>query len=234
MCAVIVGAGTTVVTTLFPQGGVVSVNFGFKSNVNRLWQLGSWTPFDTYVQKQKDLSITAYGRKPDGTGGSQVFDLTPSESCDDTTSVEVTVNPGACGVNISPFTGEFFPSSFSYSKENFGWGRENWSFTSKLEIDNYQGTIYLLRGIATGNYLVGAGIMDVADMGVVINDAASRDSQGNYIEGISASVQSGFPGLGDYATQRDVVVQSIGGSEGRDDGNKGQASVSIPVNPVYL
>lgn len=232
--AVIIGAGTTVVTTLFPQGGIASVNFGFAPQVNRLWELGSWDPYDTYVVRRRSLSITAYGKKDNGQGGSQIFDVSPSTSCVDATSVEVTINPGACGATVTPFTEDYWPSSYSYSKDNFGWGQESWSFTSKPEIDNYTGTIVFLRGIATGQMLTGAGIMAAADMGIVINDAASRDSDGNYIDGTTGSVQAGFPGIGDYMTQREIVVSTIGGSIGKDDGNKGQGNVTIPNQEVYL
>lgn len=232
--AVIIGAGTTVDTSLFLQGGITTVSFGFKPQVNRLWQLGSWDPYDTYTIQQRDLSLSGYGRKPDGQGGSQSFDLTPSTTCTDSSNVVVTINPGACGVAIAPFTDSFYPASYSYSKDNFGWGIESWSFTSKPIIENYGGTIVFLRGISTGQILVGAGMMAAADVGVVINDSASRDSSNNYIEGESGSVQAGSPGIGDYAVQREIVAQSIGASEGKADGYKGQASVTIPTQQIFL
>jgi len=232
--AVIIGAGTTVSTSLFLQGGITSVSFGFKPQVNRLWQLGSWDPYDTYTIQQRELTLAGYGRKDNGQGGSQSFDLTPSTSCVDASSVAVTVNPGSCGVVVTPFTDDFYPTSYGYTKDNFGWGVENWSFTSKPIIENYTGTIVFLRGIATGQMLVGAGQMVGADMGVVINDSASRDSSNNYIEGANGSVQAGFPGVGDYATQREVVVSFIGASIGKSDGYKGQASVTIPVQQVFI
>lgn len=232
--SVIIGSGTTVVTTLFPQGGIASVNFGFAPEVNRLWELGSWVPYDTYVVRRRTLSLTAYGRRDNGQGGSQLFDVTPSTTCDDATSVSITVNPGACGTTVTPFTQDYWPASYSYSKDNFGWGQESWSFATKPEISGYTGTIVYLRGIATGQMNTGGGVMAAADMGVVIDDTASRDSDGNYIDGTSGSVQAGFPGIGDYTTQREVVVTSIGYSLGRDDGNKGQASVTIPNQEIYI
>ncbi len=232
--AVVIGAGTTVTSNLFPQGGITSVNFGLKPEINRLWQLGSWTPYDTYVVTQKELSLVAYGRKENGQGGSQSFVLTPSTSCMDATSVSITVNPGACGVSIAPFTDDFYPTSYSYSKENFGHGTESWSFTTEQEVDNYTGTIVMLRGIATGQILIGTGIMTSADIGIVVDEAASRDSNNNYIEGLDFSVSAGFPGIGTSSTQREVVVYSVGGSLGKQDGYEGRGNVSIPMTPVYL
>ncbi len=240
MCAVVIGAATLVTTTLFPAGGLVSVNFGYRAQLTRLWELGSWTPYDNYVKYQRELSLTAYGQKEDGSGGSQVFLLPPNTTCGDASSVDIEVAPGACGVSIAPFTDTFFPSSYSYSKENFGWGQESWSFASKPVIDNYSGVIYQLRGISTGQVNTNSvsqglvGQMEPVDMGVGINDTSSRDSLGNYIEGYSASVSSGFPGLGQYELQREIVVDSVGGSIGKDDGKKGQVSVTIPMNPVFL
>lgn len=234
MCAVIIGAGTSIVTTLFPQGGVTSVNFGFRPEINRLWELGSWTPYDTYVVRQQELSLTGYGRTLSGQKGSISLDLTPSTACTDASSVSIAVTPGACGAYVEPFVDDFFPTSYSYSKDVFGFGTENWSFTTKQDIDNYTGTIVMLRGISTGQISTGDGIMSAADMGVVIDDAASKDSNGDYIDGESGSVQAGFPGIGDYSIQREVVVTHVGQSEGRVDGYKGNASVTIPMQPVYL
>jgi hypothetical protein len=232
--AVIIGSATTVTSTLFSQGGIVSVNFGFNPEINRLWQLGSWVPYDTYVTRQQDLSLTGYGKKDNGQGGSQAFTLTPSTSCVDATSIQITVNPGACGVNIAPFTDYFYPTSYSYSKDNFGFGVESWAFTTEQDIDNYTGDIVMLRGISTGQIKIGVGMMSAGNIGIVVNDASSKDSSGNYIEGTTGSVAAGFPGLGSSETQREVVVTSIGGSIGKQDGYQGSGSVSIPMTPVYL
>jgi len=70
--------------------------------------------------------------------------------------------------------------------------------------------------------------------GFVIDEAASVDSLGNNIESESGSVSSGFPGLGEYETKREVVVSEVGGSIGKSDGYKGQCSCSIPVQPIFL
>ena len=232
--AVLIGAATTISTSLFPQGGITNVNFSLKANITRLWQLGSWSPYDTYNIQQRELSISAYGKKPSGQGGSQVFSLTPTTSCTDASSVSVTINPGACGIVISPFTDSFYPSSYSYSKDNFGWGTESWSFTSKPIISGYTGTTYFLRGISTGQMLVGTGMMTAADIGIVIDDAASRDSNGNYIDGESGSVQAGSLSIGEYAVQREIVVSSIGGSQGKSDGYKGSGNVSIQHQQIFI
>lgn len=232
--AVVIGSSTTITSTLFPSGGIVSANFGISANINRLFQLGSFTPYDTFVEKQRSLSAVAYGKKLSGSGGTQSILVTPSTSCVDTGAITVTVNPGVCGTPVNPFSDSFYPTSYSYNKDNLGHGQESWAFTSKPILDNYNGTIIFLRGIATGQILTGTGVMTEANMGVVVDTTASKDSLGNYIEGEQGSVQAGFPGIGDYSIQREVIVTRVGGSQGRDDGKKGTASVTIPMTPVYL
>jgi hypothetical protein len=233
--AVIIGAGSTVVTSLFPQGGIVSVNFGISPTVTRLWELGSFDPYDTITQNQRSLSITAYGKDQNNQGGSQIISLTPSTSCIDAGTISVTINPGVCGTAVSPFTDDFFVTSYSYSKDDpKGHGQESWSFTSKPIIPSYTGTIVMLRGISTGQHLTGNGVMTTADMGVVVNEAASKDSLGNWIEGESGSVSAGFPGIGNYDVTREVVYSQIGGSLLKDDGNRGTAQVQSPINPIFI
>ena len=72
------------------------------------------------------------------------------------------------------------------------------------------------------------------DQGVITDDAASKDSSGNFIDGESGSVQAGFPGIGEYSIQREYIVTNVGASLGKSDGYTGQASIQIPMTPVYL
>lgn len=233
MCAVIIGNSTTVVTDLFPEGGIISVNFGPSVQVNRLWQLGSFSPYTSYYTTQNQLSITAYAKKEDGSGGSQLIDLTPSTSCADTGAIFVSVNPGVCGLTVSPQEDVFYVTGYSYSKDNQGFGQESWSFTSKLTMPSYAGTIMMLRGISTGQVLTGDGILTALEVGVVVNETDSMYG-GSYIEGATGSVSAGQLALGEYAVTREVVVSSVGGSVGKADGYKGTASVSTPVSPIYI
>ena len=170
----------------------------------------------------------------DNTGGSVPFAVPPSTSCIDTGAVSITVNPASCVGSLLPFVDNYYLNSYSYSKDNLGFGQETWSFTSKPIIDNYGGTIVMLRGIAEGTISTGPGIMTPADMGVVIDDPASNDAFGAPIEGESGSVQAGTPGIGNYDIQRYVIATTVGGSKGKGAGADGDVSISIPVTPVYL
>lgn len=235
MCAVIIGAGTSVTTALFPNGGIVSISFGISPSITRLWQLGSFSPYDTLTQTQRNLSINAYGSDTSGVGGSQSQTLTASTTCVDAGTISVTVTPGECGTSVSPFTVDFFATGYSYSKsDRRGIGQESWTLISKPIVSDYTGTIAMLRGISTGQHATGDGVLTTAQMGVVVDDAASRDSLGNWIEGESGSVSAGFPGLGEYNFTREVVYTQCGGSTGVADGYVGTASVQIPMSPVFI
>lgn len=235
--AVIIGAGTTVVSSQFPNGGIVSVQFGFSPQVERLYQLGSFSPYDSTVTKTRTLSVNVYGKKADGTGGSVPFLVPPSTSCVDADALNITVNPASCVGSLLPFIENYFLTSYAYSKDNLGFGQETWSFTSKPDIPGFGGTIVMLRGIAEGTIATGPGVMTPPDMGVVVDDPASNDAFGAPIEGESGSVQAGTPGIGNFDIQRHVIVTTVGGSKGKGtgaDGFTGQASISIPVTPIYL
>lgn len=235
--AVIIGAGSTVVSTQFPNGGIVSVQFGFTPQVERLYELGSFDPYDTSVTRTRTLSVNVYGSKPDGTGGSTPLIVTPSITCVDADTTFITVNPASCVDALIPFNDNYFLNSYSYSKDNLGYGQESWSFTSKPVITGYTGDIVMLRGIAEGTVATGAGVMLPEYQGITVNELASNDVLGNQIEGESGSVAGGTPGLGNYDIQRHVIVTAVGGSRGRHvliDGQTGAASISIQLTPVYL
>jgi hypothetical protein len=235
--SVIIGAGTTVVSTQFPNGGIASVNFGFQPNVQRLWQLGSFTPYDSFVQSTRTIQITVYGSNASGAGGSAPLSVAPSVSCTDADGVTITVNPASCTGSILPFAETYFATSYSYQKENIGYGQESWSFTSRPILSNYNGNIVMLRGIAEGTIATGDGVMTSSQMGVTVDETGSNDSLGAPIQGENGGVQAGTPGLGNFDIQRFIIATSVGGSMGFHtsiDGLSGNASVTIPMTPVFL
>lgn len=235
--AVIIGAGTTVVSTQFPNGGIVSVQFGFSPQVDRLYELGSFTPYDSTITKTRTITVNVYGSRPSGGGGSAQLTVTPSTLCVDADSVSITVNPASCVGSLLPFIETYFVNSYSYSKDNLGYGQETWSFTSKPIIPGFTGTVVMLRGIAEGTIATGAGIMTSIQMGVVVDNVASNDSLGAAIEGESGSVQAGTPGIGNFDIQRFVIATQIGASVGKNtsvDGLSGEASIQVPLTPVYI
>lgn len=213
------------------------MQFGFSPQVERLYELGSFDPYDSNVTKTRTLTLNVYGSRPAGGGGSVPLTVTPSTSCTDADAVSITVNPASCVGSLLPFTTNFFVTSYSYSKDNLGYGQESWSFTSKPEIPGFGGTIVMLRGIAEGTIATGPGTMTAAQMGVTVDESASNDSLGNPIQGESGSVQAGSPGIGNFDIQRFVIATSVGGSVGKStavDGLTGEASIQIPMTTVYL
>lgn len=236
MCAVIIGAGTYVsVPSLISDGGIVSINFGIEAQTNRLWQLGSYSPYDTYVMRQRTFSLTCYGKRENGSGGSVQVSVEPSTSCSSPSPITISVTPTSCGYSIAPFSADYHVTGYSYSKDNFGWGQENWSFTTEPEFDiPYSGTILFIRGIATGQVQTGDGMMDPEDQGVLYDVSASKDGNGNWIDGESGSVSAGNISIGEYSIQREYIVTYVGGSVGKSDGLQGSAQVSIPMQTVYI
>lgn len=235
--AILIGASTTVTSTQFPNDGITSVSFGFQPSVNRLFVLGSFTPYDTFVESTRSLQLGIYGTTAGGGGGTLPLDVTPSTSCEDADGVTVTVNPAACGTTLTPFTETYFLTSYSYQKESRGYGQESWSFTTRPIIDNFAGTIVMLRGIAEGTIATGPGTMTAVQMGVVVDEAGSNNALGDPIQGENGSVQAGSPGLGNFDIQRFIIATEVGGSMGLDptiDGLTGQASVNVPMTPVFI
>lgn len=215
----------------------MSVSFGFQPSVQRLYQLGSFVPYDTSIQRVRTLQLGVYGSRPDGAGGSLSLNVAASVSCDDSDGVDITVSPASCLSSITPFTQTYFPTSYGYQKDNLGYGQESWSFTTRPLLSNYSGTIVMLRGMAEGTISTGPGSMLPEQMGVEVNDPASNDSSNQPIEGESGSVQAGSPGIGNFDYQRFIVATAVGGSMGLNseiDGLSGNASVSIPMTPVFL
>jgi hypothetical protein len=211
--AVIIGAGTTVVSDQFPSA-IASISFGFQPSVTRLYQLGSFAPYDTNVQKTRTIQLTLYGRRADGSGGSVEYDITPSISCVDVGGIEITVNPASCVGTLLPFTETYYLNSYSYQKDNLGTGQESWSLTSRPDIPGYTGEIVLLRGPAEGTITTGVGAMTPADMGIVIDETGSNDAFGAPIEGESGSVSAGSPGVGNYDVTRYILATAVGSSLG--------------------
>jgi hypothetical protein len=234
--SVIIGGGTTIVSNQFPNGGIVSVNFSYQPTVQRLYELGSFTPYDSFVQSVRTIQINVYGSKPSGDGGSVPLDVTPSTSCIDANAVNITVNPASCVASLLPFAEDYFLTSYSYQKANFAHGQEAWSLTSKPIIESYTGDIVMLRtGFAEGTINVGDGTMDSLDQGIVIDETGSNDSLGSEIQGETGSVQAG--GIGNFDIVRNIIATQVGGSVGSSpsiDGRTGNASVSITMTPVFL
>ena len=113
------------------------------------------------------------------------------------------------------------------------YGQESWSFTTKPEVPDYTGSIYILRGTSTGQITTGNGVLTESQMGVTVDQAASQDSTGAWIEGESGNASPGIS-LGNFDVTREVVFSAIGGSVSKADGYYGNASVNIEAQTIFV
>lgn len=249
---VIIGSATVVdAPTIWTQGGIISVNYSFTPGIQRLWQIGSFQPFDVFIPFTTTLEITSYGRRYDGSGGSAQLDVTPSDhGCVDPESHIITVSPATCLEPSLSFQGKYYVTAYSYQKAAFGHGVESWSFTSEptygqnpyVPADPPVGyrSARMVRGISEGTMSVGQGYLEFEDfLGVKINNQASNfpTSQATPIITTQGSVTAGPDTFGSHEKTRHIVVDKVGHSMGNNDqinGVAGQVSVNVPLTPIYI
>jgi len=207
---IVIGATTTVAF----QGDkcVVSVSWGYSPNVQRLYCLGSWSVFDTIEKPTETFNVTIYAP-----GDS--FSIPPTEGCFDATTITASVDPTVCGESIAGVSGEWFLTSYGYSKDDpVGPGQETWSMTRWPASGSTPAPTYTLRGISEGQSSI-----PILNTGVVFSGATTDSSSG--------SVSAGS--LGKAFITRTGMVESVGGGT-LAGGEIGTASVTIPYTPLWL
>lgn len=215
--AIIIGAGTTI---SFYGACVVSANWGYNPNTQRLYCIGDWSPTATYDKPTTTLSLSIYS----GTGG-PTYDTSPTEACEDANQLSASVSPAACGEAVDSISGQWFVTSYGFSKDDPGlpgqetWGMQRWE---PGQYGNLPAPTYVLRGISEGQ---GSTISaSDADPGILFTGVTVESSAG--------SVSAG--GIGNaYRLELGVVIQ-VGGSESPAAGKTGQGSVSMPYTPLWL
>lgn len=229
--AIIIGSNTIVSGPSFPAGGIISVQWGIQPQVNRLWQLGSWTPYRTMVTRIISLSLTTYA------GAGPSINLTPATGCvDSTATITVTISPGSCGTLPAGLGGTFtvYLGSYSYNKgDAIGFGQQSYSGQDwpggagsgggGAGVEFTDAPTVVLQGIAEGT--------QTADTGLSTGIAFSG---GFDVYGQEGSVSAGFPGIGQADEVRYGLVNAISNGSLRADGKVGQGSVTIPHQPLYF
>lgn len=211
--SVVIGAGTTVVFD--PGACAVSVSWGYSPNPQRLYCLGSWTPWSTIQKPTENLSITVYA---DGTGS---HSITPTNACANANMINASVDATICGIPVASVSGDWFVSGYNYSKEDpIGPGQESWSLTRWVAGGGTPAPTYTLRGIAEGQASHESGVIN---SGVVFTGTPTEATSGN--------VSAGSVGRA-YTTYVGTVI-TIGGGTGIA-GETGTASVSIPYTPLWI
>lgn len=204
--AIIIGAGTTVT---FGGACVISANWGYNPNIQRLYCLGSWTPHDTIEKPTENISLTLYAPGPNES-------ISASIICEDVTNISVSISPAACGGVVGGLSGNWALNSYSYSKDDAqGPGQESWSFTRWVGAGAPD---YVLRGISEGSAtdpVINTGITFIGDTET----------------GYTGNVSAGSTGRSD--TTYYGVVSAVGGGTS-DAGELGNGSASIPVTPLWI
>jgi len=215
--AIIIGAGTTV---SFGGACVVSANWGYNPNTQRLYCIGNWQPQYTYDKPTQTLSIVIYS----GTGGT-TYDTTPTESCADANTLPASVNPAACGGSVAAITGNWFVNSYGFSKgDALLPGQETWGMQKWLvgQYGNSPLPSYVIRNVSEGSGTT----FDSADAdpGIIFSGTTTFSEAGNVSAG----------GIGRNDTLELGVVSRVGGSESPASGKTGQGSVSMPYTPLWV
>lgn len=210
--AIIIGAATQV---SFNDNCVISANWGYNPNTQRLYCIGEWVPRDelTYYRPTQTLNLTIYAPGPS-------YSTEPTESCEDANTITASVSPAACGDTIDVISGNWHVTSYSYSKDDATLpGQESWSMTKWKDVPapdtNSTEPTYVMRGIAEGQATPEAGITFT----------------GTTVETSTGSVSAG--GFGRADTLETGVVESVGGGSSTA-GDTGQGSASIPYTPLYI
>lgn len=201
--AIIIGAATSV---SFMSGCVTSVNWGASPNNQRLYCLGSWEPDKVISKPTETLSITIYAP------GSS-YSTGPTTSCTNAGTVSASVSPTACGGSSGGVSGDWYVTSYSYSKDDASMpGTESWS------MQKWIGALqpsYVMRGVSEGQ--------GTDNSGITFSSVDGSSSTG--------SVSAGGFGRADSLTLG--VVSSVGGGSSTA-GDTGQGSVSMSYTDLYL
>lgn len=203
---VVLGAMTTT-----SPGGAISANWGISGQVNRLYELGTMTPYDERIIMMESLSITFYG------GSGPTISIATSTSCSNSsTKFTASVSPGGCGSTGGGLSGSFFLMSYSYSKNDpIGYGQAT-----------YNGQ----RWVSTPQPVVLCGVAEGSSSGGVDSGVSLTPSY----EGSQGSVSAGFPGVGWAAPVSYGLVTSVGPGAGKADGQQGQGNATVQHQPVWL
>ena len=211
--AIIIGAATQV---SFNNACVISANWGYNPNVQRLYCIGEWVPDDerTYYRPTETLNLTIYAPGP-------TYSTDPTTSCADANSISASITPAACGGNFGSLTGNWLVSSYSYSKDDASLpGQESWSLTRWKDLNstpasNFIEPTYVMRGISEGQ---------------------ATDNAGIVFTGTTVETQTGNVSAGGFGRADELevgVVTSVGGGSSTA-GDTGQGSASMPYTPLYL
>lgn len=212
MASIIIGFGTTVTFA----GCAISAQWGYSPNAQRLYCLGDPDPRFNIIKPTESLSITIYG--DDGSG--PTYSMALSTSCADASTVTAGVNPATCGGSVPGVSGDWFVSSYSYSKGDPQMpGQESWSMTRWVAGGDTPLPSYVLRMSAEGE------ASDATKVGIVFNTSVPLTT------GNTGSVSAG--GIGQADTKSYGAVLTVGGSN-CSPGDIESGSASSNYTPLWI
>ena len=203
---------STFVTGLGARG-IISINLSLSPQIQRLYDLGFVTPFDTNIIEQKSLSISRYAPGP-------AHSVVASTICQDANSLTIGITANACGSgdDVSVID-DYFVTSYSYTKDLQSFGQESWSLVTRPQPSEGADFI-MIRGIAEGQTSINPGGVTGITMSTGL------------VTGQEISVTAGNPGIGQANDVVFGIVTSVGGGTGKYDGFIGNGSVNIPYTPI--
>lgn len=209
--AVIIGSSTQVIGFT----GVVSVNWNLSPNVQRLWQLGSFTPYDTILNVTQTLSVVVYG------GGGPTIPIAHALGCEESiVKFDCTVNPAACETGVEGPSGSFYLTGYSYSKGS-PQGPGQCTYNGQQWISDPIPSIVLCGG-AEGTKSTTNDIT-----GIVFSSIDATGFQG--------SVSAGFPGIGNASETAHGIVSSVGNNPSAiDHGKTATGNATVKHQPLWF
>ncbi len=214
--AIIIGFGT-LVGGIFSGACATNVSWGYNPNLQRLYCLGSMTPWMTIEKPTETLNVTVYQE------GVATQSVAASTSCTDITAVNASVSPSFCGVGVEGVSGDWYIASYSYSKGDPNIpGQETWSLQRWVQGSDpvtSSAPDYVIRNAAEGQSTRNPG----GPTGVTFI--------GDIVSGRQGSVAANSVGQAD-ATYYGMVTNVGGANLG--GGEIANSSVSVPHTPLWI
>jgi len=214
--SIIIGFGT-IVGGIFAGACATNVSWGYNPNVQRLYCLGTTTPWASIEKPTETMSVTVY----QGSVASQ--DVSPSTGCDDITSVSASVSPSSCGSTVEGVSGQWYITSYGYNKGDPNVpGQETWSLQRWVEGTSPSlspAPNYVIRNISEGQ----SSESSAATTGLVFTGTILSGNQGSVAAGATGQATTTY-----YGTVTSVGGASLGGGE------TATSSASVQLTPLWV
>jgi hypothetical protein len=249
--AIVIGSSTAV-TLEFPTGtvvdyqGVISVDWSFGTNLQRLYTLGAGSSdcgpnqFGSIRSSDVTVNFSLYG------GVSPQMEICPpSDQCiDSPAQVIVTIVPGVCGsYDVDGLTAQaVYINSYGYSKDRTAQGTETWAGTAYVQGEQDLANKKYIEPEPTINVL---GVSEGTLEGETDNLTLLQEVTGTEIRDLDdvvetprGSVAAAALSVGEYTLTQNATFRRIGGSlfgiGDNGDGVLARANVTLTVQPLYF